>query len=87
MLTRLLLDPRDGRPRHPVFWLVAAAIASAQLLVFYGLCNRQVRTAEAQRDLVVLVRQATTARCDDPTSADCAVFHGPGPAVAQYAVR
>ena len=87
MLIRLLLDPRHGRPRHPVFWLVAAAIASAQLLAFYALCSRQVRTAEAHRDVVVMVRQAATARCDDPTSADCAVFHGPGPAEVRFAVR
>lgn len=48
MLSRLL-DPRDGSPRNPVFWLVVSAIAATQLLAFYVLCNEQVRKAEDRR--------------------------------------
>lgn len=85
MLTRLLLDPRDGRPRDPVFWLAAAAIASAQLLALYVLCSQQVRAGEAHRAAFAATQQTRTARCHEPTSADCAVFHGPAPVA--FAVR
>ncbi len=87
MLTRLQLDPDDGRPRDPVFWLAAAAIASAQLLGLYALCSQQVRTAEAHRAAFVVAQQASTVQCHEPTSADCAVFHGPGLAAVRFAVR
>ena len=60
MLSRLL-DPRDGKPRNPVFWLVVAAIAASQLLAFYVLCTNQVRKAEHRRAVVQQV------------AADCAV--------------
>lgn len=86
MLTRLLLD-RDGRPLDPVFWLAAAAIASAQLLALYGLCRQQVLAAEVHRAVFVVAHPGAAARCQEPTSADCAVFHGSGPAAVRFAVR
>lgn len=48
MLSRLL-DPRDGKPRDPAFWLVLAAVAAAQLMALFLLCSHQVRKAEARR--------------------------------------
>jgi len=87
MLSRLL-DPHDGRPRDPVFWLVAAAIAGAQLMALFALCNRQVEKSEARRSTVVLAPQAVAApRCLDPTSEDCAVFHGPDQEAVRLAIR
>lgn len=76
MLSRLL-DPHDGRPRDPVFWLLAAAIAGVQLMALLALCNRQVEKAEMRRSTVVLVPHAAAPKCIDPLGEDCAVFYGP----------
>lgn len=57
MLSRLL-DPRDGMPRRPVFWLVLAAIMATQLMAFYLLCTHQVRKAENRRAEVEVQRMA-----------------------------
>jgi len=57
MLYRLL-DPRDGMPRHPVFWLVLAAIVATQLMAFYLVCTQQVRKAENRRAEVEVQRMA-----------------------------
>ena len=76
MLSRLL-DPRDGMPRQPVFWLVLAAIVSTQLMVFYLLCTHQVRKAEnrraeaevqrmAQADCLQYLAQSTIGSCSVP---------------------
>ncbi|WP_332813440.1 hypothetical protein [Ramlibacter sp.] len=73
-----LFDPDDGRPRDPVLWLLAAAIAGAQLLALLALCNQQVEKAEARRTVVVLAPRPAAPTCVDPTSADCAVFYSPG---------
>ncbi|WBY03477.1 hypothetical protein PE066_08070 [Ramlibacter tataouinensis] len=78
MLFRLI-DPRDGRPRDPVFWLVAAALAGAQLLALFALCSSQVRQADERRGTVVLAAQPAALQCQIPTGEDCAVFYGPGP--------
>ncbi|TFY98941.1 hypothetical protein [Ramlibacter humi] len=58
MLYRLL-DPRDGNPREPVFWLVVAAVVCAQLLAFYLVCTHQVRRAEARLAQVEVERMAS----------------------------
>jgi hypothetical protein len=76
MLSRLL-DPRDGMPRQPVFWLVLAAIVSTQLMAFYLLCTHQVRKAEnrlaevevqrmAQSDCLQYLAQSTIGSCSAP---------------------
>lgn len=57
MLSRLL-DPRDGKPRDPVFWLVAAAAASTLLLAFWLVCTHQVRKAEVRRAQAEVQRMA-----------------------------
>jgi hypothetical protein len=57
MLSRLL-DPRDGKPRDPAFWLVLMAVAAAQLLAFFLLCSHQVRKAEARRAEVLVQSMA-----------------------------
>ncbi len=44
-----ILDPRDGRPRDPVFWLVTAAVALVQLLALWTVCAQQVRKADDRR--------------------------------------
>lgn len=77
MLSRLL-DPDDGRPRDPVFWLALAAIAAVQLLALVALCTEQVRNAQDRRAEVTVAQQVAPIGCLDPTSANCAAFHGPG---------
>lgn len=57
MLYRLL-DPRDGMPRHPVFWLILAAVVATQLMAFYLVCTQQVRKAENRRAEVEVQRMA-----------------------------
>lgn len=53
-----LLDPREGMPREPGFWLVLAAVVATQLLAFYLLCTHQVRKAENRRAAVEVQRMA-----------------------------
>ena len=59
MLSRLL-DPRDGRPRDPAFWLVMAAAVATLLLAFWLVCNHQVRKAEVRRAQADAQRMAST---------------------------
>lgn len=78
MLSRLL-DPRDGMPRDPAYWLVLAAIVATQLLAFYVVCVHQVRDAPARRalatvqqvaqvDCTVLRKRAGAGNCSVPQS-------------------
>ena len=89
MLSRLL-DPRDGKPRHPAFWLVVSAIALTQLLAFYVLCIHQVRSAD-QRRASLLVQQVASSDCQrssgQSTTADCRASSVPGgkPSSTRYA--
>ena len=76
MLSRLL-DPREGMPRQPLFWLVLAAIVVTQLMAFYLLCTQQVRKAENRRaeaevqrmanaDCLQYLAQSTIGSCSAP---------------------
>lgn len=80
MLSRLL-DPRDGTPRNPVFWLVVSAIAATQLLAFYVLCTEQVRNAQHRR-VAVQVQQVAHNDCvphlASSTAASCSGAFVPG---------
>ena len=55
MLSRLL-DPTDGKPRDPVFWLVVAAIVATQVLALFALCEQQVRKAEERSAQAVQIQ-------------------------------
>lgn len=89
MLSRLL-DPRDGKPREPVFWLVVAAVVSTQLLAFFLLCTQQVRKAEARLAQVEAERMASNdclQYMQQSTIASCATRTMGGPPAAPYAIR
>jgi hypothetical protein len=73
--------PSDRQPRSPrdrVLTLLLAALAAAQLLALYALCQDQVRRAESRQVAVTVERQAS-GDCPQPIAPSLARPCVPGP--------